>query len=323
MKTNTTGSVSLAVIIPYRNEANRINPLIESINKQKYLSPEIKFVFCNDHSTDKSSEIIKQAACFQFQILELENNSGKKAAIHHGVLMTDAAYILTLDADVVLPEKYFENLTANLQGDLLVLPVKLSAENFIQKLSSIEFEWLQKLTFGSPKPSLCNGANLIFKRSAYLEIYKHRNDLNHPSGDDVFLLQHMLKENKIILRKNSNELEVVTPAPNTIHEHFLQRKRWVGKLSHMKKSVFILPGLFLVLIQFSFFVCLIAGFFQPLFFLPLILKFVSEALLISDGENKKLIPFLVIHQFWYPVYLVRLIFQVKPNDRWNRTSKPS
>lgn len=318
-----TDSHSLTVIIPFRNEASRIKPLIESINKQQHLSPEIQFIFCNDHSTDNAVEIIQQTAKFPFQISELNGVSGKKAAIHQGVQTAGTDYILTLDADVILPEKYFETLVQHLKGDLIILPVRLSAGNIIQKLSSIEFEWLQKFTFGTKKPALCNGANLVFKKSVYLEVYGMRSDLDIASGDDLFLLQHMLNQNKHVYRQNLSLLEVTTPAPDSTSTLLSQRKRWIGKLQQMNTNSFLLPGAFLILIQLSFFTCLISGFFQLIFFLPLLLKFAAEALLISDGENKKLIPALIIHQFWYPIYLFRLLFPVNSNDRWSRSSKPA
>lgn len=316
-----SGSGSLVVVIPFRNESDRIMPLLHSINKQHPFSSEIQFVFCNDHSDDNSVETIQQIAAFPFQLIELNEVSGKKAAIHQAVQATNAEYILTLDADVMLPENYFKNLLKILTGDLIILPVEMSSKTLIQKLGSIEFEWLQKLTFGSAKPVLCNGANLVFKRSAYLEIFDQRTDQNIASGDDAFLLYHMMKQNKQVNRINLRELEVTTPAPLSALDLFTQRKRWAGKLGQMKNTFFILPGVLLMLVELSFIVCFICGYFYPLLFVLPILKFLSELILISDLKKRNLIPALIIHQFWYPLYLIRMTFPVKTVGRWNQVEK--
>ena len=141
------------------------------------------------------------------------------------------------------------------------------------------------LTFGSKKPILCNGANLLFNKTAYLNAYKGRTDFDLASGDDAFLLQNFMRDSRHISRVNAEELTVKTEAPHTLSELLKQRKRWVGKFNRMadKKSLFML--LILIVIQVAFVASLVLTFYNVIFVIPLALKFISETILLYNEKS--------------------------------------
>ena len=75
---------------------------------------------------------------------------------------------------------------------------------------------------------MCNGANLIIRRTTYLQSINNINT-SIASGDDMFIL-HALKKNKAKINYlyNSNYI-VKTKGTNSLKKFLLQRTRWAAK----------------------------------------------------------------------------------------------
>lgn len=94
-------SPSISVIIPARNEAKRIKPLLESLRMQKYNHLEI--IVVDDDSTDKTKEI---GLAYGAKVIERNDKEkewvGKSASCWVGANAATANYFLFLDADTYL-----------------------------------------------------------------------------------------------------------------------------------------------------------------------------------------------------------------------------
>ncbi|MBP3965085.1 glycosyltransferase family 2 protein [Paenibacillus lignilyticus] len=87
----------LSIIIPARNEADRISPLLRSLQEQHYQSFEVLVV--DDHSTDQTAEIAKSYGAKVLQNKAVESGSGKSTACWHGAQHAKGQWLLFLDAD--------------------------------------------------------------------------------------------------------------------------------------------------------------------------------------------------------------------------------
>lgn len=113
------------VIIPAHNEADFIRHTLESMVLQTQLPKRL--IVVNDHSTDATQAIIEEYTQKYSWITLVNRESselhlpGKKViqAFNHGLeyLDEDYDYIVKLDADLILPNNYFESISNAFQQD--------------------------------------------------------------------------------------------------------------------------------------------------------------------------------------------------------------
>lgn len=113
------------VIIPAHNEADFIRHTLESMVSQTQLPKRL--IVVNDHSTDATQAIIEEYTQKHSWITLVNRESselhlpGKKViqAFNHGLeyLDEDYDYIVKLDADLILPNNYFEGISNAFQQD--------------------------------------------------------------------------------------------------------------------------------------------------------------------------------------------------------------
>ena len=234
-------SGSLSVIIPFRNEATRIQPLLESILRLK-TSLNLEFLFIDDHSTDQSIEIIQNHPVFSgynCRIIQLNQGVfGKKNAIQIGVQNASNSTILTTDADCQFQETSVEILYAefsNHDADFCIGPVffhtsKSNPFQFYQKIENTILVALGLYQFNLGKPTMANGANLMFNKALFLKLNPFKSTHDIAGGDDIFALEAFFQNNpqKVISVSNS-KAAVVTKVVEHFNDFWHQRVRWIRK----------------------------------------------------------------------------------------------
>lgn len=316
---------SFSIVVPFKNEALRINGLLKDIQNLKIPDHvQTEFIFVDDHSIDNSSELITKLLP-NAKILK-NGNAGKKRAIQTGVMEAENEFILTWDADIRVKGDYLIHLSELPKADMWILPVEMSANNLIAHLARIDFTWLQLLTqrlIANGNPFLANGANLLFRKESFISIDTSRNDYSVESGDDMFLVSAFRTENMIIRGTGDLFFSVQTPAEESLSLLFKQRKRWTGKMKNLWTPSSLLMALFLGLIAVSpYLIILFAILFNCWTLLALLIfKVINEYLFLRfySGTKNMLIdfPMVIMHQFYYPVFLLGLQFyKAKLGDRW-------
>lgn len=105
---------SVSVVIPIKNEAENIRPLIDEIVAALEPVTQFEVIVVNDGSTDSSSQVVRDAMQTYTNLLLLEHASsaGQSAAVHSGVLAAKTPLIATLDGDGQNPPKNLPSLLA-------------------------------------------------------------------------------------------------------------------------------------------------------------------------------------------------------------------
>jgi cellulose synthase/poly-beta-1,6-N-acetylglucosamine synthase-like glycosyltransferase len=273
--TSKEGKVNtkFTIIIPFRDEAKNLPKLLESINSLEYPASYVEFIFVDDASIDTSIDIInnhfdltpnlgpdsvylehfdgvylerrRKAQCklrkARPDISIIKNyrtsNSPKKDAISTALKMSVNEWVVTTDADCVLPENWLKTIDNFIQQNdcnLIVSPVTYIAnKSFLHQFQLLDFLSLQASTisgFGLGKPFLCNGANLTYKKDIFEKVNGFENNNSIASGDDIFLLEKFLQfdPSKVTYLKSQKAIVKTFPV-NTFNELLHQRIRWASK----------------------------------------------------------------------------------------------
>ncbi|MFT6137204.1 MAG: cellulose synthase/poly-beta-1,6-N-acetylglucosamine synthase-like glycosyltransferase [Salibacteraceae bacterium] len=262
-KTGSEPEAEFTIVIPFRNEEENIPKLFESLRNQNHEKNSVHIIFINDDSTDRSvsqlKELIKGDFPFRTKLLNLENTEGqgKKKALFKAIQSATTQFIIQIDCDIVIKQQWLESVIQNVnkETDLLVLPVNINGRK--QWFQEFEFSALQFVTFGmagNKTPILCNGANLVYRKSAWLNAFGaiKKGD----SGDDIFLLQEFLKKKLTIKYALSKNLVARTPSVKSLNKYFDQRLRWARKNKNVSIPKYGAVTFYLGIMQLiPFFVC--------------------------------------------------------------------
>lgn len=303
----------ISVIVPVRNEANHIERLLNDLTRLHYTNFQI--VIVDDHSTDDTLKILKASVLPQLTVIS-NPGKGKKSALAEGVRISEGQIIATTDADCSLPEDWLKTINQYFQNkDTVFLfgPVRLKQTgSFFSALQAIEFASLVgtgAATIAFNKPTICNGANLAYRKEVFIEVNGYEGNLHIPSGDDEFLMRKIHK--RYARGIHFSKAAVVETLPARDLRSFLrQRMRWASKWRHNTSAFSITLAIFILLTQVASVWCMVS-LLTSVSYLPvilLIIKFFIEALfLFSVCHFLKItwnwLAFMVL-QVVYPFYVI-------------------
>lgn len=237
----------ISIVVPFRNiqseiarEDSAFYLFLESLKSVSEFVEEV--ILVNDHSRDNSIEQVSSLKEANWKVLSLNSlSNGKKAALELGILEARSEYIWTLDSDVQIIDfdpMRFSEFMKNLKEDIVILPVRMSwGSTLLETLQGIEWRYMQFLTWASARlrmPMMCNGANLIFKRSVFLDAIDFHRSIS--SGDDHFLLSQVLKSNGEIGVQWKGFAVISILPENTLLGAVSQRIRWAGKTVKLPRT---------------------------------------------------------------------------------------
>ena len=253
----------ISVIIPFRNEEENILDNLKSIEALNYPDDKFEVIYVNDFSTDNSPELLRSAITNKnIRVLSVpENHSDKahkKRAIEFGFQNSKGEIIVSADSDCIVPKDwlkkmllYFDEETAFISG-----PVDFIEEDTVfQKYQKLEFRSLIIVgagLIGAGQPTLCNAANLAYRKKAFNEVKGHSSNLNISSGDDEFLMQKISAETNYKIKFAADpEAVVLTSANSSMKNFYDQRKRWASKGLFYQNKILILQLILIYLFYLS------------------------------------------------------------------------
>ncbi|NNL83087.1 MAG: glycosyltransferase [Winogradskyella sp.] len=250
---------AFSIVIPFRNEEKHLKKLIVSINALHYPHELFEVLFVNDQSDDRSNEIITDFFSnkkVNYKILHLPPSDGspKKRAISMAIEEALNDWIVTTDADCILPKYWLDAIDQFIdhsEPNCIVAPVVIDATtNFTERYQALDMLSLQGTTiggFGLNHPFLCNGANLAYKKSVFIALNGFNGNNHIASGDDIFLLEKLIKLDPKKVKYLKCEAAVVKTAPVKSFRLLIeQRVRWASKTTRSKLFMAKFTGLIVV-----------------------------------------------------------------------------
>lgn len=232
-----------SIVIPFRNEAQNLPNLLNSLSALNYPVELFEILLVNDDSQDNFNlileEFIKQNQHLNLYLIQnvRKTNSPKKDAINTAINLSKFEWIVTTDADCLVPKLWLQMFNQFIEDEKPVFisaPIKFNAQNswlfHFQNLNFISLIGSTIGGFGIEKPFMCNGANLCYHKSVFLELKGFEGNTNIASGDDIFLMEKMLNAYpKKVKFLKSDENIVETNTENTWKLFINQQIRWASK----------------------------------------------------------------------------------------------
>lgn len=252
---------AFSIIIPFRNEAELLPELLKSISDLNYPADLFEVILVDDDSTD-GFQIDKYK--FDFKVLQnlRKSNSPKKDAIETAITQAKYSWIITTDADCLVPENWLKTLDSFIREnevEMVVGAVSYQTNaDFLQHFQLLELISLQGATIGSfgiGKPFMCNGANFAYNKNLFQRLNGFADSNHIASGDDVFLLQKALHSKEFGVSKmgylKSHDFLVLTHPCFSLKALINQRVRWASKTTAYKSTFAKTLALFVFLGNFS------------------------------------------------------------------------
>lgn len=311
-------TTKVTVLIAARNEEEKIHLTIKDILAQDYPAELFELIIADDHSTDRTSEIISSYADRGVRLLQLWDdkalNSYKKRAITEAIKLANGDFLVATDADCRMGPQWLSSIVSYYESNNLVMissPVAYFEErNLFERMQTLEFSYLIGIGaafIGNNRASTCNGANFAYRKDTFYQVggFKGIDDL--ASGDDELLLQKVAEKfpGKVGFLKK-REAVVYTHAKHTLHEFLQQRRRWASKSVKYKDKKVVAFAVGIWLFNLSMLVNTLLGFVDVYFLKLLLLQFVLKTIF----EAVFLIPINLFFRRLNTVWLLLLISPV-------------
>lgn len=315
----------VSVVIPVRNEEHQIVRCLESILLQDYDKEGFEVLISDDFSEDKTLDrihgFIRHHPQLSCNVLTGEetpaSGGGKKRAIERAIASASGTLILTTDADTRHTSRWISSMVSayNETGTKMVLgPVMYSDEHTgFQKIQTLEFLGVMGLTAGFAslgRPVMCNGANLLYEKEAFLEVGGFGGNEAFVSGDDQFLLWKIKSKfgGRSIHFHDDPDAIVTTFPEHGLGSFLQQRLRWISKSRGYRDLTVLSVGAVSYLFQAMILAGFLLIFLSPIY-LYLALSLLSFKLLVDFPLVYSMARFFGKRRFlWW--YIPAQLFQV-------------
>ncbi len=310
---------SFSIIIPFKNESQRIGPLLSSLQNINYPSHLYEIIWVNDHSSDRTVQVIEKEKIICSRIINA-TRTGKKQAIAEGAAHASKEYLIFIDADTSFDRNFLKGWNRFIQNHpgtkfMFGNVIMQGGTDFLSFFQQIEFAVLQATGIASTllKSGITGSASNMCIKKEFLSTLIDDIRFDIPSGDDMFLLFAAKKHNRQGIAWNYLPESTVFTLPETSLTSFVrQRIRWTGKGKFFNDITTVATGFCVYAANLSIMVSWLAyGLFPTLFLLlikilpEIFLLYVYNHTIANRGEIRivKLLFFALI----YPLYATVLI----------------
>lgn len=322
----------ISIVIPARNEVGQIEACLKSILANDYPKNKFEILVIDDCSTDETYAVALELLPFPHKVIKLADfidssekiNAFKKKALALAISKSQGQYILSTDADCLVPKDwlkcYGNHLVQNptlhcIAGPVNFIPYQQN-RNWLYYFQSLDFMTMQGITIASNKLGLgnmSNGANFLFSRKAYDAVDGYRGIDAKASGDDMMLMQKISKAFPQSLTFLYDERAIVdTPVQPNWTSFLNQRIRWASKADSYPQVKMTIVLLLVYLYNFNFLFLVIASILSlqilkislMLFLTKVIAEFIFVIPLSNFFKKRKELLFFIFLQPLHVSYII-------------------
>lgn len=238
---------SVDVVLPARNEAERLPAALASLRAQAYPGA-LRLIVVDDRSSDATASIVERASQLddRVRLVRVETASRRLApkvnAVAHGVAAGDGDWIVTTDADCVHPPSWVRTLVGAAGPDDVMVAGFVEtarrgeARGFLDHVEALDWASLMLVNralmrLGLPVATSAN--NQAYRRSAFDRSGGFGVAGRAPSGDEDLLVQRLGALPGARVRFVDEPSARVSTATAGSWPAFLhQRRRWVSRYHH-------------------------------------------------------------------------------------------
>lgn len=314
-------ATQFTVIIPARNEAANIKACVDSILNQDYPAAAFEIIVIDDFSEDDTAFIVHAISQQhpQVRLLKLadhckegETLAYKKKAIEIAVAVAKGDWILTTDADCIVPPRWLLLYNGYIQANqpcFVAAPVMfIKTAGILNQFQLLDFLALQGITaaaVGAGKHSMSNGANLGFEKTAFIAVGGYQGVDHIASGDDMFLM-HKMKQtlHKPVGYLFHPDAIVLTAAMDTWKGFIMQRIRWASKARYYDDRSITMVLTLVYFFNLSFICLALLGSWSTLLIALAFKTFFELFFLDPVAKFFKMQPELKYFVFYQPIHIV-------------------
>jgi len=304
-----------SIIIAARNEETHIGPCLESLLAQDFPPSQMEIIVVDDQSVDGTAALVKSYADRGIRMISLGKDEvfGKKAAIARGIAAATHGIIITTDADCSYPKKWINTLLCfreKMDAVFVAAPVQFRKEiNLLDRFQSLDFMALQGITAAGVSGkylNMCNGANLLYTKEAFLQVRGFEGIDHIASGDDMLLMEKIDKAFPGGVAYCFSEDAIVVTEPAASWVAFIQQRiRWSSKAKNYSSIFTKLTLLLVYLLNAAVVSLLLAGIFD--------FQLLKYGLLLTLMKTIVELPFMIrIARFFNKSALIAWFIPIQP-----------
>lgn len=320
-------NIAATILIPCRNPTTQLDKLLGQLDYQLLETTSVEIIIIDDFSEREITLNLSpksRVLCLkdnQPQLSQFKNN--KKEAIALGVAFARYDYILCLDSDITLSDKWW-SMVSNFIHDnkpqfAAGLHRYIPRVSWLNRFLVLEQDILTASSIAALQlriPTMCNGANMLFTKKAFTEVNGYEGLYHTQGGDDLFLYHRIYRKfpYQTFYIKNLEGC-AYSEASQTLHELSNQRSRWMSKSSAYENNWIKVQGSLILLTNLIVLFSYIFWPLLPLFLMKLMADSYFTWQINAFYKNKNSFWFILFSALVYPIYVgwvaIRTVFYVK------------
>ncbi|MFM7079297.1 MAG: glycosyltransferase, partial [Bacteroidota bacterium] len=245
---------SVSIVVPVRNEAKNIKALLDDLTSQDFPCEKLEILISDDQSDDQTASIVAdycdQSSNNIIWIPSIPHQpTGKKAALTRAIDLSKNEIVLTTDADCRIGRGWVRSMASafsvaevNMVTGFVVTSDHESFLSRLEQLDQLVLSAVGAVSVLSGKPLLCSGANIGFRKKAFIEVGGYAYGAKDPSGDDTYL---MLRMCPAVRFNKDSEAVVSTSSHLRLKDLIQQRIRWASKVRNYQEKRILYFGVFM------------------------------------------------------------------------------